>query len=121
MSDRQQDVLQISFIHLSLFLISISGINLFLPYLMTPKNTSRARSHIVSWKQMLWTQTRYQHVAERLNYLLKCCLVNLRHACCPKKQFQKYKNKQNMISKFTKPRQQRQLQRNVSFLFISFI
>ena len=49
-----------------------------------PKKTSRARSHIFSWKQMLWRQTRYQHVAERFRYLLRCCLVSLRYACCPK-------------------------------------
>ena len=41
---------------------------------------------------MLWRQTTYQHVAERLHYLLRCCLVSLKCAYCPKKQFQKYGN-----------------------------
>ena len=28
-------------------------------------------------------QTKCQHVAERLSYLLRCCLVNSRYVCCP--------------------------------------
>ena len=56
------------------------------------KKTSRARSHIFSYKQMLWRQTRYQHVAERLRHLLSRCLVSLRYAYCPKKQFQQHGN-----------------------------
>ena len=57
-----------------------------------PKRTSRARSHIFSWKQILWRHTRYQHVAERLRYLLSRCLVSLRYAYSPKKRSQKCGN-----------------------------
>ena len=33
-----------------------------------------------------------QHEAARLSNLLRCCLVGLRYAYCPKQQFQKYRN-----------------------------
>ena len=57
-----------------------------------PKKTSPASSRLVSWKQTLWTKTRYQHVANKLSYLLGCYLVRLRYAYCQKKQSQKYWN-----------------------------
>ena len=40
---------------------------------------------------MLRRQPRYQHVAERLRYFLRYCLVSLRYAYCPKKQLKKYR------------------------------
>ena len=57
-----------------------------------PKKTSRARSQIFSWNEMLWRQARYPHVAERIHYLLRRCLVSLRYVYCPKNRFQKCGN-----------------------------
>ena len=36
---------------------------------------------------MSWTQTRYQHIAKKHSYLLRCCLVGLSYAYRPKNNF----------------------------------